>query len=35
LDRDDDAKATLERIINTYPDASIAMLARDLLAEIG
>jgi tol-pal system protein YbgF len=35
LGRNDDAKATLQRIINTYPDASIAMLARDLLAEIG
>lgn len=29
------AQATLQRIINTYPDASIAMLARDLLEEIG
>lgn len=31
----DAAKATLQRIIATYPDAAIAMLARDLLAEIG
>jgi tol-pal system protein YbgF len=34
LGRSADARATLQRIINTYPDASIAMLARDLLAEI-
>jgi tol-pal system protein YbgF len=32
---EDAAKATLERIINTYPDATITLLARDLLAEIG
>ena len=30
----DDARATLERIMNTYPEATIAMLARDLLEEI-
>ncbi len=29
-----EARATLERIINTYPDAPMAMLARDLLEEI-
>ena len=29
------AKTTLERIMNTYPDASVAMLARDTLADIG
>jgi tol-pal system protein YbgF len=28
------ARATLERIINTYPDAPMALLARDLLEEI-
>lgn len=32
---EDAAKATLERIINTYPDAGITVLARALLAEIG
>jgi tol-pal system protein YbgF len=31
----EDAKATLERIMNTYPDAPIAMLAREKLSEIG
>ncbi len=31
----DAARATLERIMNTYPDAIIAMLARDMLLEIG
>lgn len=31
----DAARATLERIMNTYPDAIIAMLARDMLREIG
>lgn len=30
----DEAKATLQRIINTYSDAPIALLARDLLSEI-
>ena len=29
-----EARATLQRIINTYPDAPMAMLARDLLEEI-
>ena len=32
---EDAAKATLERIINTYPDATITVLARALLTEIG
>jgi tol-pal system protein YbgF len=31
----EEARATLQRIINTYPDAPMAMLARDLLEEIG
>ncbi len=31
----DAAKATLERIINTYPDELVAMLARERLDEIG
>jgi tol-pal system protein YbgF len=31
----EDAKATLERIMNTYPDAPIAMLAREKLSELG
>jgi TolA-binding protein len=31
---EDDARATLERIIATYPDSSTAMLARELLEEI-
>jgi len=35
LGRNDDARATLQRIINTYPDELVATLARDLLAEIG
>jgi len=35
LDDVDAAKATLERIMNTYPDAPIAMLARDKLRELG
>jgi TolA-binding protein len=30
----DEARQTLQRIINTYPDAPMAMLARDLLEEI-
>ncbi len=30
----DEARATLQRIINTYSDAPIAMLARDMLSEI-
>lgn len=29
-----DARATLERLINTYPDAGIALVARDMLAEL-
>lgn len=29
------ARATLERIVNTYPGSTMAMLARDTLAEIG
>lgn len=35
LDQTEEARATLQRIINTYSDAPIAMLARDLLEEIG
>lgn len=35
LDETEEARATLQRIINTYSDAPIAMLARDLLDEIG
>lgn len=31
---EEEARATLERIINTYPDTTMAMLARDLLAEL-
>ena len=31
----DAAKVTLERIINTYPDELVAMLARERLGEIG
>jgi len=31
----DAAKATLERIMNTYPDALVSMLAREKLREIG
>ncbi len=31
----DAAKSTLERIMNTYPDAMISMLAREKLREIG
>ena len=27
----EEAATTLERIVNTYPDATIAMIARDLL----
>jgi TolA-binding protein len=30
-----EARSTLQRIINTYPDAPMALLARDLLEEIG
>lgn len=35
LDDVDSAKVTLERIINTYPDELVALLARDRLDEIG
>ena len=35
LDDTDAARATLERLMNTYPDADISMLARDLLRRIG
>ena len=35
LDRDDDARAMLERIMNTYPGDPIAALARDELEAIG
>ncbi len=35
LDDVDAAKVTLERIINTYPDELVALLARDRLDEIG
>ena len=35
LGNEDDAKATLERIMNTYPDQMVAMLARDMLRDIG
>ncbi len=31
----DEAKAVLERIMNTYPDAGVTALAREKLAEIG
>ena len=31
----DAAKATLQRLVNTYPGTTMAGLARDLLAEIG
>jgi tol-pal system protein YbgF len=31
---EDDARATLERIVNTYPDASITFLAREMLEEL-
>ena len=31
----DAARATLERIVNTYPDELVAMLARERLDEIG
>ena len=31
----DAAKLTLERIVNTYPGSTMAMLARDMLDEIG
>ncbi len=34
LDRRDEARRTLERIINTYPDAGVALLAREKLSEI-
>ena len=35
LDDTDAAKLTLERIVNTYPGSTMAMLARDMLDEIG
>jgi len=35
LDDTDEAKLTLERIVNTYPGSTMAMLARDMLDEIG
>lgn len=35
MDDTEAAKATLERIVNTYPGTINAMLARDILAEIG
>lgn len=35
LGDEDEAKRTLERIVNTYPDNPMAMIARDLLEEIG
>jgi tol-pal system protein YbgF len=31
---EDEARATVERIINTYPDASITFLAREMLEEL-
>ncbi|HCW78886.1 MAG TPA: tol-pal system protein YbgF, partial [Gemmatimonadetes bacterium] len=31
----DSARETLERIVNTYPDELVAMLARERLDEIG
>lgn len=35
LGRTDDARDTANRIINTYPDSGMALLARDLLDELG
>ena len=35
LDDEDGAKVTLERLVNTYPGSTMAMLARDMLEEIG
>jgi tol-pal system protein YbgF len=35
LDDIDAAKVTLERIMNTYPDTPMAMLAREKLSELG
>ena len=35
LDDEDGARATLERLVNTYPGSTMAMLARDMLEEIG
>ena len=32
---EDEARLTLERIVNTYPDDPMAMIARDLLEELG
>lgn len=34
LDREDEAEVTLERIVNSYPDAGVARLAREKLDEI-
>ena len=34
LDDDDEARATLERLIASYPDASVTTLARELLEEL-
>jgi TolA-binding protein len=31
---EDGARATLERIVATYPDASITFLAREMLEEL-
>jgi len=35
LGRTEEARATLERVINTYPDSGVAGLAREKLREIG
>lgn len=34
LDREDEAVVTLDRIVNSYPDAGVALLAREKLDEI-
>ena len=34
LEREDEAEATLERIVNSYPDAGVALLAEEKLNEI-
>ena len=34
LERESDAEATLERIVNSYPDAGVALLAQEKLDEI-
>lgn len=35
LGRREDARSTLQRLVNTYPDSGVAQLAREMLDELG